>query len=420
MKKFIFTFLIIFLICNLSAPFVMAKEPELNAKSAILIDIKNPMVLYEKNSDDKIQPAGFTKIVTALVVLENCNDLGQVISAPQETIASCDFSFGNMGILANEELSVQELLEGMLVYDAAEAAEVLAGFTFGNYGKFIAAMNDMAKSLGLENTKFQNAGGYYDEEQYTTVKDISVIAQYAMENPMFAEIVKKGMVEIEPTNKYREKRYLANTNMFVGRTRSLDYYSEKVFGVKTSYMKSEGYGICIAFNNSKGTFLCVTANGENATAAHNDAQTLRQYVIDGFVNVKLASKDDIIEEVIVPNGTPSHVLLKAKEELSVRLPVGYDEAKIFKWTEKSGDIKAPIEKDDVLGTLNISYNGKNVGHVDLVAYDSVRFSSGKTVKLFFKAIFTSPFFYIPVSLFIIWFLILVYKAYKLKSKRNRK
>lgn len=417
MKKFIFTFFIIFLISSLFPPFVMAKEPELDAKSAILVDIKNPMVLYEKNSNEKIQPAGFTKIVTALVVLENCNDLGQVISAPQETIASCDFSFGNMGVLANEELSVQALLEGMLVYDAAEAAEVLAGFTFGNYGKFIAAMNDMAKSLGAVNTKFQNAGGYYHDEQYTTVKDISIIAQYAMENPEFAEIVKKGMVEIEPTNKYREKRYLANTNMFVGRTRSLDFYSEKVFGVKTSYMKDHGYGICIAFNNSKGTFLCVTANGGNSTSAHNDAQKLRQYVIDGFVNVKLANKDDIIEEVTVPNGTPSHVLLKAKEELSVRLPVEYDESKIFKWTEKSGDIKAPIEKDAVLGTLNISYDGKNVGHVDLVAYDSVKFSSGKSVKLFFHAIFTSPFFYFPVSAFVIWFLFLVYKEY---SKRKRK
>ena len=202
-----------------------AQELKLDAQNAILVDMKNSMILYDKSSNKPIQPAGFTKIVTAMVVLDNCEDLSQVIVAPKETIAACDFSFGNMGILAEEELSAKDLLEGMLVYDAAEAAEILAGFTFGNYNKFIAAMNDLAKKAGAENTVFKNAGGYYDENQQSTVADIAKIALYAMKNDAFAETVKKGMVEIEPTNKYREKRYLANTNMFVGRTRSLDFYS---------------------------------------------------------------------------------------------------------------------------------------------------------------------------------------------------
>ena len=420
MKRLIFIiWLMIFSTVNLSSAIVFAKEPELDASSAILVDISNPMVLYEKNINAKIQPSGYTKIVTALVVLQNCEDLNQMITASRETINDCDFSFGNMGVLANEELSAKELLEGMLVYDAAEAGELLAGFTFGNYGKFISKMNELAKSVGAENTNFKNAGGYYHEEQYTTVNDMAKIIAYAMENPEFAQIVKKGMVEIEPTNKYREKRYLANTNMFVGRTRSLDFYSPKVSGVKTAYMKDHGYGISIMFENSMGKFMCVTAGGKNSTSAHNDAQKLREYVAKGFTNVKIAKKGDIIEEIEIPNGAPSHVLLKASNELSVRLPVDFDEKKIFKWTEKNASIKAPIEKDTVLGRLIISYDGKNVGRVNLTAYDDVDFSLGKSINLVFTAIFTSPFFYVPLILVTGFVIRTIFKANKEKLKRKK-
>lgn len=414
--KSLCTFLIII---SIFMPSAFAEDLKLDAKNVILVDMKNSMVLYDSNSTQIIQPAGFTKIVTAMVVLENCDDLSQVISAPKETIASCDFSFGNMGVLAEENLSAKALLEGMLVYDAAEAAEILAGFTFGNYEKFIAAMNKLAKEAGAEKTVFKNAGGYYDKYQQTTVSDIAKIALYAMGNDKFAEIVKKGMVEIPATNKYREKRYLANTNMFVGKTRSLDFYSQKVFGVKTSYMKDHGYGICIAFENSKGRFLCVTAGGSNATAAHTDAQSLREHVVAGFVNVKIADKDDIIEEVEVPNGKTSHVLLKTADELSVRLPVNYDETKIFKMTTKDNDLSAPIEKDEVLGTLSVSYDGKEVGSVPLIAYESVAHSSGKSVRIFFENIFTSPFFYLPVTALIIYFAFLAYKANRDKFTKKK-
>lgn len=398
---------------------VSANDVKLDSENAILVDMQNSMVLHEKNGTASIQPAGFTKIVTALVVLENCSDLEQVISAPAETIAACDFSFGNMGVLGGEELSARALLEGMLLYDAAEAAEILAGFTFGDYDKFISAMNAVATAAGAENTVFKNAGGYYDEHQHTTVADIAKIAQYAMNNTAFAQIVKKDIIEIPPTNKYRETRYLSNTNMFVGRARSVDFYSERVSGVKTSYMKDHGYGICISFENSKGKFMCVTAGGTNANAAHTDAQTLREHTTTGFTNVQIASKGDIIEEVSVPNGNISHVLLKTAEELSVRLPVGYNESDIQKWTEKIANLKAPIQKGQILGTLNIAYNGETVGSVNLIAYDSVEYSIGKSVSLFIGKVVTSPLFYLPILAVIMAFAVLVLKAYHERKHKNK-
>lgn len=419
MNRFIKSLSILLIFINIFSISASAEDVELDAQTAILLDMQNSMVLYEKNSAAKIQPAGYTKIVTALVVLENCNDLEQVITAPKETIDACDFTYGNMGVLAEEDLSARALLEGMLLYDAAEAAEILAGFTFGDYNKFVAAMNELAANVGATDTVFKNAGGYYNEEQYTTVADISKIALYAMSNPAFAEIVKKDMVEIAPTNKYHETRYLSNTNLFVGRARSVDYYSEKVFGVKTSNMNQQGYGICIAFENSRGRFLCVTGNGTDFNTAHTDAQTLREHVVSGFTNVKIATKGDIIEEVSVPNGKTSHVLLKTADELSVRLPVGYDESKIYKMTTKDNDLGAPIEKDEVLGRLSVSYEGEEVGGVDLIAYDAVERSIGKTIRNFFYAIFTSPFFYIPVLGFIIFFAVTVYKA-NIEKRRRRK
>ena len=258
MKKTFIKFITLFLlVANVLASNCFAQTPDIKSDSAILMDMSNSMVMYEKNSSEKIQPAGFTKIVTALVVLENCKDLNVVIAASREIIENCDFSFGNMGVLANEELTVDALLHGMLLYDAAEAAELLANYTFGSYPKFISAMNDVAKKAGAKYTNFKNAGGYYDNEQFSTLEDIARIAMYAMGNQQFAQIVGKDTVAIEPTNKYHETRHLANTNMFVGRVRSLDFYSKKVYGVKTSYIKDLGNGVCIAFENSRGN-LCRT------------------------------------------------------------------------------------------------------------------------------------------------------------------
>lgn len=410
MKKFIIKVIVAALVVlNILPSVCFAQTPEITSKNAILMDMSNSMVMYEKGGSEKIQPAGFTKIVTALVVLENCEDLSTVISSPRETIEKCDFSFGNMGVLSDEELSVDNLLHGMLLYDAAEAAEILAGFTFGSYPKFISAMNDIAEKAGATDTVFKNAGGYYHEEQVSTLEDIGRIAIYAMKNAKFAEIVAKDTVEIAPTNKYHETRHLANTNMFVGRVRSLDFYSKRVYGVKTSQMSGYGNGVCIAFENSRGNFICVTNGAENATAAHRDAQILREYSVDGFENVKVANKGDLIEEVPVPNGRTDHVLLKTADDLYVQLPVGYDESKIFKMTSKEVKISAPIEKDEVLGKLSVSYDGNEIGGVDLIAYSAVEHSAGKSVRLFFINIFTSPFFYIPVIAVVGIFLYLLTK-----------
>lgn len=420
MNRFIFKFLISLLLILNTFTTSFAQAPELNSSSAILIDMKNSTVMYEKNSSDKIQPAGFTKIVTALVVLENCNDLTEVIVADPEVIAACDFSFGNMGILSKEELSVENLLNGMLLYDAAEAAELLAGYTFGNYDKFIASMNQTAKNAGAENTVFKNAGGYYHDEQVSTVADIARIAQSAMNNTKFAEIVKKDMAVIEPTNKYKQTRYLSNTNMFVGRNRSLDFYSKKVNGIKTSYMKGHGYGICISYTNSRGEFLCVTSGASNAEAAHTDAQSLRQFSVDGFTSVTIADKEDIIEEVAVPNGKTSHVLLKTADDLTIQLPLDYDQSKIFKMVTKDNDISAPIEKDQVLGKLSVSYDGSEIGSVDLIAYSQISFSPGKSVRLIVFSVIFSPFFYLPLIALLIISVYLIYRANIKKLKSNLK
>lgn len=423
MKKFILSFLCSLLIVVsvlTPAAFAEGELPEISGESAIMIDMQSHMILYEKNSNLSIQPAGFTKIVSALVVLENCQNLGQVVTASPETIAACDFTFGNMGVLGGEELSVAALLEGMLIYDAAEAAEVLAEYTFGDYNRFIDAMNELVSKVGATNTYFKNAGGYYDAEQKTTVADMILIANYAMKNPEFANIVKKDVLEIPATNKYREKRYLSNTNMFVGRARSVDFYTEKAFGVKTSYMKDQGYGICLAFENSKGKFICIVANGTNANTAHADAESLRQYAADGFTSVKIASKGDIIEEVSVPNGKISHVLIKTEKELSIRVPLGYNSEDITKVTNKPDTLKAPITKGAVLGTMDVFYKDELVGSVNLVADDNVERSSGKSVRIFINNVVTSPFFYIPVGLIVLFIAYTVLKTYYIYKRNGKK
>lgn len=423
MKKFLFGVLcLIILISTTFTPAVLAEEiiPEIDGESAIMVDMQNSMVLYEKDSNLTIQPAGFTKIVSAIVVMENCQDLTKIVTASPEVIAECDFTYGNMGVLGGEELSIQALLEGMLIYDAAEAAQVLAEYTFGDYNKFIDEMNKLAAKVGADNTHFKNAGGYYNPEQRTTVADMVLIVNYAMKNPKFAEIVKKDVLEIPATNKYKEKRYLSNTNMFVGRARSVDFYTDKAFGVKTSNMKNEGYGICLAFENGKGKFLCIVANGTNAKTAHTDAEKLRQYASSGFTAVKVAGKGEVIDEVSVPNGKISHILLKTEAELSIRVPLGYDNKDITKTITKSDSLKAPITKGTILGKMDVYYKGKFVGSVNLIANDNVERSTGKSIRIFIHNVVTSPLFYIPVGAIVIFIAFVVLKTIYIYKHRNKK
>lgn len=207
-----------------------AKTLYLTAKAAIVVDVDSRVVIFAKNSASRLLPASTTKIMTALIVLENFN-LDNVLSVPDldEIVGQ------NMGLIEDEKMTVRNLLYGLLVHSANDAALTLAsGHPLGK-GEFIYSMEKKAKELGLTNTHFANFSGLDQANHYSTVFDLAHLASYAMENPNFAEIVKTPKITISDVT--GEHQYnLENTNELIGGIPGIK-------GVKTGW--TEGAGECL-------------------------------------------------------------------------------------------------------------------------------------------------------------------------------
>ena len=203
------------------------KKPDwLSAKSALVIDLDSRSLLYLKNPDQRLMPASTTKIMTALVVLEHY-PLEKVLKVREP------FLVGQvMELEANEEITVKNLLYGLLVQSGNDSAEILAeNFTNGKSG-FIQRMNQKAKELHLEETTFSNPTGIEAYDHYSTVHDLAILAAFALQNPIFKEIVATKAITV--SNVTGEIQHpLENINKLLGKVRGIK-------GVKTGWTENAG------------------------------------------------------------------------------------------------------------------------------------------------------------------------------------
>jgi D-alanyl-D-alanine carboxypeptidase len=402
--------LIIILILNIFLSIIPVahadgEKPTVNSSNALLADLSSGKILYSKNTDEKIQPGGFAKIMTAIVAIENMVDKNETVIADVNTLAVYDYSFGHMGILADEMLSLDNLLHGMLLYDAGDAAEVIAQYSFSSRSKFIKKMNDKAVEIGALNTKFTNPTGFPDKKQYSTVEDIYKITKYAMDMEYFKDIVKRQRYEMKPTNKYRENRYLDNTNKFVNATAAGGYYTSKAKGVKTSYIDDSDCGLIIQYENDNLKFMTIVSGAKYdgvTNYAYDDTSKLIKYASDYYTNVKVISSQDILAEIELTNGkNADRILLEATEDIYVNLPKGYDPKKLKTKVKLEKNIKAPISKGKILGVVKVLYDGEEYVSAPLTSPIEVK---ANNIKGIFKKVWgflTSPVLLVSLGLLLI-------------------
>ncbi len=429
MKKIIALILIACTLCiGCTATFAdgdAANVPEgLRSENLLLTDADSSKVIYEKNSDSRIAPGGFTKLLTATVVLTVVNDVNEKVTADAKAVNGYDFSFNNMGLLPGETVTVSDLMHGMLIYDAGEAANALAVYCSGSMDSFVEKMNSKAAEIGCTSSHFTNPSGTPEDDQYSTLKDIALIVDFAMKDETIRQIVKTKTYKIAPTNKYSQTRYMNNTNKFVSNASGNTYYSPNAIGVKTSYVSNSDCGIALMYESGNSTFLCLTANSpfkDGTNYATEDAKQLIEYAAQYYVSEKVVSKDEIMAEIKLRNGKEAgKVLLVVPEDMYINLPKGFDKDKIEKKIETNKKVKAPVTKGDALGQLTVSYNGEKVGSTILVADATV---SAAPVKGFFAAIgavFTSWIFITIVILLIAAFVAYTVMLNKVKRKRSYK
>lgn len=410
---------------------------ETEADVVLLVNTDSEAVIFDKNADKKTAPASITKIVTCMLVLENCEDIETPLTCKRESLNGLyEQNAATVGILAGETLTVKELLYALMIPSAADAANILADYIGGgSIENFVVMMNDFVKKLGCENTTFINAHGL-DENggNITTAYDLYKIAKYALENPTFKEITSTLRHEIAPTNKYPYVRYLNNTNKMMNPAYK-DYYSPYISGVKTGTTTLAGHCVISTASKNGYNYMLIVMNapqydidGDNVeeNVAFTDSKKIYEWAFKNIVLTKVTNTTDVVTVVNVKyNWKVDHLRLLPAKEISALVPSGTESGSLVIRpieSETPKVVKAPIKKGDALGKAEILYGEDIVATVDLVAGENVSRSIILVILDGIKAVLSSTVFKILFVLFavlIIIYILLIIRRNRIKARRKK-
>lgn len=407
------------------SPEPLAPMPEIHAGAWILVDMNTGRVLFEQNADEKMFPASTTKILTGIMALEML-DMNTVLTATEAAIAPITLEHSSMGIYRGEELTVEQLLYGLLVHSANDAANVLAVAMGGSIEGFADMMNAKAAELGAVNSHFVNPHGFHEEDHYTTARDLSIIAKYAMQNEKFREIVKTTRYNIPPTNKYKTERNLITTNNLISKFKTTANFYSYATGIKTGSTSQALNCLVASAKKDDNEFLSVLMKcpnqGTGETAySFADTKALFEYAFDSYKYTVIVSGEDIVADSKVEESKDNaRVALSPKDEIASLLPKNVNlSADIAVDMQINENIEAPVEKGEVLGHAKYVYNGELLGETDLVASNSVERDNLLFIIHKITGIITSPFFYIPVAMAVVGGIIIRIRIVNNRRKRRR-
>lgn len=407
----------------LCVPAFALDDPDIQATAAYLADPETGMVLYQKNADEKRYPASTTKIMTALIVLENAN-LDDMVTSTEEDFATIEPGSSNAGIKVGETMSVHDLLYCLMLPSANEAATILARHVAGSLDAFVQMMNERAAQIGCENTHFANCNGLHNPDHYTTAHDLYRIAAEAMKNETFAEIANTAQKTIQATNLQPERK-VYTTNYLTLRKSDPTYYSY-CKGIKTGHTSQAGYCLVAAAEKKGGMLLSVVMGCEQPTGqlakSFSETKRLFEWGFSNFVTKELVAKDESIQEIPVRLSTEADsVVVKTADSLSAIVPKDLEIEQLDKQLELPEDQCAPITEGQVLGKMTVSYDGTTYGTVDLVATNDVSLSQVLYYADKLENFFRSNFFKTSVLVLIVLFFgILACRLVRMQNRKRRK
>lgn len=379
-------------------------------------------VVAQKNIDERLYPASLTKIVTAMVTLENVKDVSVKTKMSQ---AAYDASVGTgaqvAGITVGEELSVDTLLYLTMVHSACDACEVLAEFVGGTKENFVKMMNDWVKKVGCNDTNFTNPSGLHDDNHYTTARDMSKITLAALKNANF--------VKYSTTTEYEYKGYtLPHTNLML-HPGYVTYYYEYAQGIKTGSTEQAEYNVIVKASKDGYNYLAIVMKSPQQKIKNQsyltkcsfvDAKSLFEWAFDSLKYTTIVAKDEVIGEVSVENGKDADtVALVAAKDTNVIVPVGLDKsAVIIEIQEKPSSLQAPVTKGQKVCSANIIYGDEVIASVPLVAAKTVELSTFLKVINAIKAFFGLT--VVKVILVIAFLAIVLYVYIFFKSLNKKK
>lgn len=375
MKKisYILIITLIFLSSPVDVAHGLTQPPNIAGVAGVLIDAKTGTVLYDKLKDEKLEPASTTKVMTALLALENL-DLEDKVIIDEET----SFTEGSrIYLLEGEEVTVRELMYALLLESANDAAVALAKEVSGSTEEFAKLMNARAKELGAKNTNFVNPHGLHAEGHLSTAYDLALIAQEAMKNKTFREFILTYRHVVEETNK-QPTRFLYNTNRLIydqvtkvdanGVIRPAKY--DGATGIKTGFTPEAG-GCLIAGAERNGSEFIAVVLKSTDMGRFGDSIALLDFAFDNFKSVVAIEGGSDMGTLKVHRGAVNRLKVVVEKTGGVTLPKEASESIVSKVVVLEDKVRAPIEKGQQLGIVEIYEGDVLRDEVPIVATESI-------------------------------------------------
>lgn len=362
---------------------IHALELNINSQNAILYNLDEAKILYEKNAEEQIAVASLTKLMTAIVVAENSKSLDEkVILLASDFKGLDEANASQAGFHFGQIVTIRDLLYGLLLPSGADAAQALTRHIAGSKAEFVRLMNEKVVSLGLRNTHFMNATGLDEENHYSTVKDMAVIFQYALQNPALKVILQSSTYTMSDhsftvfsTIDKNIKRYHL----------SLDY----ILGGKTG--TTNNAGLCLATIASKnGTnYMLVTARAPYPASqpyAFLDARTIYDYFIHHFKKQIVMEKGDLLCSLQTEFSKEKSLAFYAEETIQKYLPISFQKSDVYLQYEGVKKVSYRSKKGTKLGTIKVIYQEEVLDTLDIVLDQKLHFSMIQYIKAHLLAI----------------------------------
>ena len=343
-----------------------------NSSSCLLMDAKTGKIIYAKNAYEKMYPASTTKLMTAILTLENCK-LTDTAIVSHNAIYSIPVGYSHASLKEDEELTIEQLLNVLLIPSANDAAIVLAEHISGSVEKFSKLMNEKAKSLGCLNTNFVNPNGIQDKNHYSTAYDLALIGKYALKFPDIKRIAMVKQYTLPTTNKYDKTDRIFNaTNGLINDDVLNKNYYEYATGLKTGYTDASGYCIVSTAKKDDKVLIAVILNSNSISKRYSDCKTLFNYGFDNYEYITIQDEKAVVKQVEIENGSKSSKNLNVvvKDKIEVFTKNDTDLSKLEPTIEINESLKAPLAENTVIGKITYNIDGEEITS-DLLAGSSV-------------------------------------------------
>jgi len=349
----IFLFFFIFLLFHQKA----YSKIEVDASYIILQDHLSGEILYEKDADAQIYPASMTKIMTTIVTFDLLKkgetSLDEMITISEKAWRMSQSGYSSMFIMLNDQVSVEDLLKGIIIVSGNDACVALAEGLSGTEKEFVILMNEKAEEIGLENTNFNNSSGINDVNNYSTVRDILKMSRYMIQNyPEYYSYYKDTSFTWDRTG---------GDPITQGNRNPLLYKNIGADGIKTGFLTVEKYSLASSIKHGD----------RRINAVASGFKTILTWALRSFDTIQVAKKNEVIASLDVWLGKKNKVEALVLEDIYVTVPKR--KKKIIKAViEYNTPIEAPIAKGDKLGSLNIYVAGELKKKIDVLSGEEIK------------------------------------------------